>query len=118
MLTSTPYKEELETSVVNKPIKKPKLNLEENQKVKNNKGKNKKCVTKPKKGKEKRKKEDSSSEEEEEDDEVCIYCTELYSNSKTNDGWVMCQDCKLWAHEACAGVENDGEPYSCDFCRC
>lgn len=42
-----------------------------------------------------RKKRDSSSEDEKDDDAVCIYCTELCSKSKTNDGWVMCQDCRL-----------------------
>lgn len=119
VLTSTPYKEELETSIAKPPIKKPKLNLDETQKVGNNKGKNKitNVLLTKKKEKKERKKRDSSSEEEEDNDESCIYCTELYSKSKTDDGWVMCQDCRRWAHEACAGVENDYEAYSCDFCR-
>uniref|UniRef100_A0A1Y1LS66 PHD-type domain-containing protein n=1 Tax=Photinus pyralis TaxID=7054 RepID=A0A1Y1LS66_PHOPY len=58
------------------------------------------------------------SEIEEDSDEECIICTELYSNSQEGDGWVQCKDCKRWAHEQCAGIEeNDDGDYSCDLCQ-
>ncbi|KAK5650117.1 hypothetical protein RI129_001146 [Pyrocoelia pectoralis] len=64
------------------------------------------------------KKVEETCSEEENDDELCLYCTELYSNSKSQEGWIKCQHCGGWAHEACAGVEaDDTEAFSCDFCN-
>lgn len=31
----------------------------------------------------------------------CLFCNELYSNSKAHEGWLCCQKCHRWAH---AGV--------------
>lgn len=42
--------------------------------------------------------------------------SELYSANKSKEVWVQCQgQCKRWAHELCAGVENIDE-YQCEFC--
>jgi hypothetical protein len=37
--------------------------------------------------------QDSSSDEESEE-ATCIFCNELYSKSKMEDGWIMCAHCK------------------------
>ncbi|KAJ4430288.1 hypothetical protein ANN_22500 [Periplaneta americana] len=59
----------------------------------------------------------SSEEEGEEDNAACIYCNELFSNSKSEEGWVKCHKCSEWAHEQCAGIDDeDDERYTCDFC--
>ncbi|XP_049867446.1 uncharacterized protein LOC126367763 [Pectinophora gossypiella] len=58
--------------------------------------------------------EDSSSQEEE-DDCACIYCGYLYSDS--TEGWVICGVCHGWAHNSCAGVdEEDEEAHICEHC--
>lgn len=58
--------------------------------------------------------EDSSSQEED-DDCACIYCGYLYSDS--TEGWVICGVCHGWAHNSCAGVdEEDEEAHICERC--
>ncbi|CAK1550150.1 unnamed protein product [Leptosia nina] len=58
--------------------------------------------------------EDSSSQEED-DDCACIYCGYLYSDS--TEGWVICGACHGWAHNSCAGVdEEDEEAHICERC--
>lgn len=150
VLTSTPYKEELEESISKRlPTKKPKLNLGDNDKTAhlsnlNKKGKIKDSemttrndvkVKYPKKKdsaeetsvreknqknikRRKSKDNNNSSSEDEREDAACIFCSELYSNSKAEEGWIRCQHCEGWAHEACAGVgEEEDEVFSCDFCQ-
>ncbi|XP_052756520.1 piggyBac transposable element-derived protein 4-like [Galleria mellonella] len=57
--------------------------------------------------------EDSSSQVE--DDCACIYCGYLYSDS--TKGWVICGACHGWAHNSCAGVdEEDEEAHICERC--
>ena len=59
----------------------------------------------------------SSEEEGADNDTACIYCNELFSNSKSEEGWVKCYKCNEWGHEQCAGIDNDDDaPYKCDFC--
>ncbi|KAG5898516.1 hypothetical protein JTB14_038469 [Gonioctena quinquepunctata] len=60
---------------------------------------------------------DSSSEDESEE-ATFIFCSELYSNSKAEEGCIRCQHCKGWAHEACVGAgEDEDEVFICDFCQ-
>lgn len=47
----------------------------------------------------------------------CLYCTELYSQSKPEEQWVTCQQCKLWAHNECAGVSYKAKQFVCDVCK-
>ncbi|XP_069681190.1 uncharacterized protein [Periplaneta americana] len=116
ILTSSPYKEELISSMKNGKTAKRKLQMEPNA--------TKSTATKNGRGKKKAKKavivEDyntSSEEEGEEDNAACIYCNELFSNSKSEEGWVKCHKCSEWAHEQCAGIDDeDDERYTCDFC--
>nr|CAH7754898.1 unnamed protein product [Callosobruchus chinensis] len=62
---------------------------------------------KPKKEKAKtlNKKNNTIDDEEEEDDCFCLCCLEPFSNSKSNEEWVQCIECKGWSHEACTGGE-------------
>jgi hypothetical protein len=66
----------------------------------------------------KRKKKISTSEEEDDDDHEtsCIICKDVYVNSKSGEGWIQCDSCTEWAHEACALLRDDDEYYLCDFC--
>lgn len=54
----------------------------------------------------------SSSEN---DDDICFYCDELYS--KSIDGWIKCTICKRWAHNLCAGIDEEEYcTFVCEFC--
>lgn len=92
IITSSPYKAELEQS---KP--KPKKNAN-------------KVMKKKKTGK-------NSKENCADDEDVeCLYCGEWYSQSE--EGWISCRACKRWAHCSCAGEDdNDDESlHICSFC--
>lgn len=118
-LTSSPYKEELtlkkrkqEEASKRKSERKPKYanvqkatkNLFKNNVKKQQTKKTKKSVIDP-------------HETDDKGDSLCLYCHDLYSNSKSEEGWAMCQACFEWAHEACAGVEEDDEEFICDVCK-
>ena len=87
ILTSTPVKNRLEAALVQKG-KKPRKQL----------------VLDP-----------PQTSTKEEEDAPCLYCHERYGESRAGDGWVMCTKCKKWAHEACAGIEEDDD-FTCEFC--
>lgn len=44
----------------------------------------------------------------------CLICSELYIHPPTED-WIRCDDCELWAHEACTHYCGRGF-YYCDMC--
>lgn len=52
---------------------------------------------------------ESDSESEERDSTVCLYCSDTFGNSVRGEGWVCCDICKRWAHEQCAGIQDDEE---------
>ncbi len=102
ILTDTPEKEALErkkAKVKRKPTKvKRKLTkntLETSQQTK----------TEKKKHTEK----DSDSEKEE---DFCLVCLESYS--RPSEVWLLCWQCKAWAHEACT---DGGSIYVCHNCE-
>lgn len=43
-----------------------------------------------------------------------IFCNEIYMNSKSEEGWIKCQNWKGWAHEACACLDDDNYNFTCD----
>jgi hypothetical protein len=50
---------------------------------------------------------DETSDESNESDAACLYCTEKYVNSSKGEGWIRCTKCLQWAHDECAGVEEN-----------
>lgn len=42
------------------------------------------------------------------EDAICLYCNDVNHNFLTSsEPWVGCQLCGRWAHNACAGVDNE-----------
>ena len=104
ILTDTPEKTYLEEKKKEQDAKKKKVS----KRVLSEK-KGKKKVTK---GNKKKKFVDDEEDEKEEED-YCLVCLSPYSASKSREVWIQCQECKLWAHEACtSGLPN----YICQNC--
>lgn len=53
---------------------------------------------------------------DENDESACIYCNELYKNSKKGDDWICCVKCSKWAHNLCAGVDKKTKIFKCELC--
>ncbi|KAB0803759.1 hypothetical protein PPYR_00729 [Photinus pyralis] len=53
---------------------------------------------------------------DDEDDAVCIYCNELYSQSRRNEWWLKFQSCAKWAHCECAGLATNSKTFICELC--
>lgn len=110
-LTSSPFKDQLMAKEAEKKpnTKSVKRKLTKNAEEKSNIGK-KKTV-------QKKVVEVSSSDSEEEDtNTICIYCPSRYGESRAGEGWIQCQNCKGWAHDACAGVSEDDAEFICLKC--
>jgi hypothetical protein len=56
-----------------------------------------------------------NSNQDDTDETFFIYCNEKYG--LTQEDWIMCQECKLWAYEDCTDMENQLEQFTCDMCR-
>ncbi|KAL4720341.1 hypothetical protein ACJJTC_010033 [Scirpophaga incertulas] len=52
----------------------------------------------------------------EEDDPACIYCNELFSQSRPKEHWVKCQLCSNWCHTLCAGIPARKKQFICELC--
>ncbi|KAG8252664.1 hypothetical protein J6590_052247 [Homalodisca vitripennis] len=102
ILTSSPYKRELE--------KKRKMGNQTRASLKNKK----KAKVSTKRNIDQ---EDLSSEDGFQEDLGCIYCNDIYSNSKSNEGWIQCSGCLGWAHEECCGSEEEDDNFICDLCK-
>lgn len=118
ILTASPYKNDL----IKDMNKKQKINKTTDKKKPGNKKTEKKRPEKKKpekKNKNKRHKKQSDTESSSVDDEndcPCIYCGYLYSQS--TEGWVICSVCYGWAHNSCAGVDDDDEEaHICERCQ-
>ncbi|XP_025195696.1 tigger transposable element-derived protein 6-like [Melanaphis sacchari] len=96
ILTSSPYKAELEASKAITPPKKRLFNK-------------KKPLCK------RQKKSKNTATNDEDSDAECPYCGGTFSQSKSNEGWVRCSKCMKWCHDGCAGCE--GDSFICDFCK-
>ncbi|CAH2094367.1 unnamed protein product [Euphydryas editha] len=64
-----------------------------------------------------RKVSSSGDESEKENDTPCMYCEEVYSVSI--EGWISCSLCGRWAHNSCAGIDDDDDEatHVCEFCQ-
>lgn len=120
VLTSTPYKNQLEEETNRKATKEQKKAEKKEKSIKlpvnKNQSKGKRIVKGKKKAIKKRTCDFDSSEEENNTDTECIFCTEPYSKDRKGEGWIRCCICTRWGHEACAGVGDDDEEFICDFC--
>lgn len=140
VITSSPYKQELEQSLQKKELKETNTLNRKKSFSKKDPLVNKACKnlkfneTKGKRVQTKIKHEDvaeSTSSECEDDyilddssdeslnsgsqqDAKCIYCNCLYSEDRRGEIWVQCISCRLWAHEDCSGTEKDY--FLCEFC--
>ncbi|CAG5047490.1 unnamed protein product [Parnassius apollo] len=103
IITSTPYKNELEN------LKKPgKTSNPNDPRLKRNA-----------KNKQKTKQSDKTQKCNDED-VICLYCNDVNHSFLTSlEPWVACQLCGRWAHNACAGVDNEDleEIHICLFCE-
>ena len=113
VITSSPYKSELEENFKKSPVVK-KLKLNEPDKKEKNVVK--KAAPKTKLVSKLPIADSDSSEEEDNNDDACLYCNELFSNSKAKEAWIKCVSCNKWAHEACTAYDDVDEVFICDFC--
>lgn len=53
----------------------------------------------------------SSSEDEDEvhGEEDCLFCGNVNSNSAAGEGWIRSIPCSHWAHDKCAGVDDNDD---------
>lgn len=113
VLTSTPYKKQLEESKINtkrdtdvtRPKASAKKQLFSKQKAKQS--------GKQKAGKKSKR---SLADDHEADATKCLYCAELWRDSVGK--WIKCQGpCGEWAHTACAGVTPKEKHFVCELCH-
>lgn len=135
IITSAPYKEELEgckekrklpsTSAVKRKISESKPSQKKTKpalpKKKLSKGERKRNERKTyswssssDSGPEPDYQDSDDLEENLEEDAICIFCETPYSEDVRGEEWVKCHSCYKWAHVECAGCER--EEYICDFC--
>lgn len=48
-------------------------------------------------------------------DAACLFCDGRFSEDHRGELWVRCLMCNMWAHEQCSGAEKGN--YVCDFCK-
>ncbi|XP_031333945.1 uncharacterized protein LOC116163957 [Photinus pyralis] len=111
-LTSTPFKDELEKIIAAKenPKTKVKRKLSDESHATQKKGKGKQQMKNTKK------RQVSSESEDDQQNTECLYCNSSFLQSKSGEGWIQCLLCKQWAHDACAGVEDDEDVFQCNLC--
>ncbi|XP_060810318.1 histone-lysine N-methyltransferase, H3 lysine-79 specific-like [Amyelois transitella] len=110
-----PNRRKIKSAVLtNTPIKNEIAAIEEKRKLKSMK---KRVLTekekKPKKANKINKKGEGDLDEDAENDCFCLCCLEPYENSRSNEKWVQCLECKGWFHEDCTGGELQ---YVCHNC--
>lgn len=130
-LTSTPFKNSLETEAHEKQRK---LSVNKTKLVKKGKQLKRKCFPESsdesdggisqktscsKRGKQvsaQRKISNDSTDSDEESNPECVYCVGNFLDSKSNEGWIRCQSCRKWAHELCAGATEEDDQFLCTYC--
>jgi len=137
VLTSTPYKEQLEERNAKKSTpslgltkKRSKLTKRElfnstsdtkdtkTRAKKQTKDATKKRQSKREKPKSKQRIQQPSDSHRSDDNTQasCLYCAELWCESEGS--WIRCQGlCKNWAHTACAGVDAKTKHFVCELCQ-
>ncbi|KAL5236899.1 hypothetical protein ACI65C_004309 [Semiaphis heraclei] len=102
VLTSSPYKNELETKQkMSEPEVKRKLFKKKSNKSTTNKNKKKRVKL--------------STNNDDDIYTECLYCGHTYAES--NEGWICCQICEKWAHLSCSGKDNEeNTSFICENC--
>ncbi|KAJ8706956.1 hypothetical protein PYW08_011090 [Mythimna loreyi] len=108
ILTSTPIKDQQREKEEKKKVSTNKI-----QAVKKNLRVVKASTSKTKK--QKRSKRGPKDNEDHGAEYPCLVCSELYSYPPIED-WIKCDDCQMWAHEACTTYSGRGS-YYCDSCQ-
>lgn len=54
--------------------------------------------------------------EKDDSDASCLYCNELYSQSRAREKWIRCQICRSWCHNECADVSYRCKTFICELC--
>uniref|UniRef100_UPI00358F5F2B neurofilament heavy polypeptide-like n=1 Tax=Myxine glutinosa TaxID=7769 RepID=UPI00358F5F2B len=118
-LTSSPYKKRLADAAEEKKRQEAQKAEKAKQRAEKKPQKQNKVAEKPKKKIVKGKRAiftapEESSESEDDDGTMCLFCRESYS--VIGEGWIKCTVCRLWAHDGCAGVDEEDVNFICDFC--
>ena len=45
-----------------------------------------------------------------------IFCSGLYSESRSGEEWIKCDSCHKWAHDECTGSQGGDANYTCESC--
>lgn len=133
VVTSSPYKYELETSLTKKngtsKVKRSIISVGEPKKLENPKSAPEKKRKQTKIEKRRLSSSSSSNSEveinlddggespltEDENDAACMFCSGLFSGDCSGEEWIRCIMCVQWAHSECAGYSD--KKYICDFCK-
>ncbi|XP_063537709.1 uncharacterized protein LOC134747074 [Cydia strobilella] len=114
ILTDTPEKEALEAIEANRKLKNVKKRVLNDSKQLNITSNKKKATNQNKRPTKNKKKQTRKSDSENDDDDcLCLCCLESYKNSRPNEEWVQCMECKGWAHAECTTGELN---YICQNC--
>lgn len=125
VVTSSPYKTELESSLASKKRKVSSSSQMENERKKTKKHRSITNVPPVSKERKQIRKTSASSSIRNipvrmnktvgDYDADCLYCCEMFS--VTGGKWIQCTVCKRWAHVECAGVPYMAKFFNCDLCK-
>lgn len=59
--------------------------------------------------------EDIGADKPQEDDATCFYCNGKFLDDRKGEKWIECVVCKEWCHIDCSGCETD--IFICEFCK-
>ncbi|XP_067931074.1 uncharacterized protein [Watersipora subatra] len=57
------------------------------------------------------------SSDNDDGDVSCLYCNDSYWKGNADSGWVKCRHCSSWAHELCAGLDDEDDDFMCELCK-
>jgi len=113
VLTSSPYKKELESARTNQLAKTPKVGKRQRAAAESGtKSKTNRSITK--KAKKTKGSKCTQATANNDDTVPCLYCGDLYADSA--EPWIQCQSCLEWAHIGCAGASDSQHSFICERC--
>lgn len=106
LITGSPYRKELKES----------LDSKKSNATKKSSFQRPPKTPKTKKQQTKKKKVVNMERESDDDDAECFYCHQKFTQSSADQGWIKCNGCVEWAHESCAGCDDDEDDFICTKC--